>query len=149
MKRFIFYFSIALMLFSLAACTSKNSDPIPLSKKEMLCRTWQVQELSASAIAGDLMIYQKGGTKNLYDYSLVRFIFKVDGSLSYTDEGGNSSAYKWQFTDNETALALILSDKAVQSAEIMALSKTNLELRTIEIIDGMYAKLTYKLTALP
>ncbi len=78
------------------------------SKSEMLCKTWQVQEVKGKAFGEEGVIYLKGGKANEKDFSKMRYIFRPNGDYEgISDEGIKStSTLRWKFFDNENIIEI-------------------------------------------
>ncbi|AQG80412.1 hypothetical protein [Spirosoma montaniterrae] len=98
--------SAFVLIFGLMACSQSDDDPQPLTKAELLVRTWEVQSATSAYGRTSYLFYEKGRSDNDSDLSAYRFAFRADGSYSFID--GSSSTYMgvWQLTDNDTSLLL-------------------------------------------
>ncbi|WP_159102742.1 lipocalin family protein [Flectobacillus major] len=93
-----------------------------------LAKTWTINAVNYQADARKDVLYQRGETANLRDYSKESFKLSPDGTVTYTDEGGDKHHGKWKLVDHNTKLKMVLEDKKEVFWDIIKTDKKTLVL---------------------
>lgn len=104
---------ILAIVISSASCGSKENTVSPVSgiKKLLTAQTWQINEVTDVQNGVSTPLYKRGASDNEEDFSAVRQLFKVDGSIIYTGQFGETGSNgKYELLDNDSRLRLSMPD---------------------------------------
>jgi hypothetical protein len=109
MKQAIRFFSVAALVFSVSLSSCKK-DPVTqesATKKALMAHTWQMETVINYSSGTPVISYQRGGTNNQDDFSMVRQTYKSNGSITYVDSFGESgSDGTYELLDNDAKIKI-------------------------------------------
>jgi hypothetical protein len=115
--------SLLTICLLIAGCSSKKDDPVPQTKKEFLTAgTWKVSSFTSS----DPLVQSFGALLVGSEY-----VFKADGTMTYTLLGVAGSPGKWEFATNETHIIFNKGSQDETNYEIVTLVNASMELKEV------------------
>ncbi len=135
--------AVILIVLSVAACkVKKHQNDLAASQKtettfstppekeleDFLAKTWTVNIVNYQADARKEVIYQKGDISNLHDYSKESIKLRKDGTVLYTDEGGDKHEGEWELEDNGSKLTMSFNDGQELNWDIIKKDHAHLDL---------------------
>jgi hypothetical protein len=131
MKKSIKFFAILAISAWGVSCSSSSSDATPASKTDLLTgKTWIIDEVSGPnplTGSGTIVIYKKGGTGNLIDFSKASLSFSKPDKYTGVDQDGVAESGTWKFVNGETAIESTDSKGVKSTATISKLTSSNLD----------------------
>ena len=107
MKKAIVLSLSALFLAVTFISCGKENPPVSATKQALMAHTWQMETVTDYSAGTSYVIYQRGSTNNDSDFSMIRQIYKSNGTIQYVDEFGDSgSNATYQLLDNNTKIRI-------------------------------------------
>ncbi len=100
-------FSFMTIIFALSSCQKeRDAQPAPSVRELLTAKTWLIDEVNEN-YGTPHQVYKRGAQNNEDDFSAVRQRYHADGSITYTDQFGDSGTDGfYELLDNDTRIRL-------------------------------------------
>lgn len=134
MRNLSFILSLALLIF-VSSCKKDDATTPTKPKKDILVsKTWIISDVTGSGISA----YNKNNAvgTNFYELGKVTLFFKVDGTVTGTDNNGTAISAKWTLSTDEAKINITGSGITGIDGEktILVLTETNFNIQGIVAI---------------